>query len=184
MFPPPRKMTYEAFIEMDQQTDERLEFIDGEVFLQASPSTRHQSIVGEIFTAFKSFFKGKSCVPFISPFDVILQNETETHRVQPDIMIICDTSGLNDKNYTGVPTLVVEVLSDATASRDLIKKMNLYMEFGVAEYWVVSPKNNSVQVFTLENGVYHEPQMYKETGMVQSLIFKELKVPMADIFST
>lgn len=183
MIPQHKKITYEEFLVMDKNSEERLEYMYGEVFLQASPTTSHQRILGEIFYEFRNFFKGKPCEPFISPFDVVFKNESGTHKVQPDAIVICDKSGLNEKNYTGVPTLVVEVLSSSTASRDLIKKMNLYMEFGVKEYWIVSPKNNSVQVFVLEDGLYNEPQMYKETGIVKSVIFDGMELNMEDIFN-
>ena len=46
----------------------------------------------------------------------------KTHKVQPDL-VICDKKGLEEQNYKGVPTLVVEVLSPSTASNDYIKKM-------------------------------------------------------------
>jgi Uma2 family endonuclease len=43
------------------------------------------------------------------------------------------------------PTLVVEVLSEATRGRDLVVKRALYLELGVNEYWIVDPDNRTIE---------------------------------------
>lgn len=58
----------------------------------------------------------------------------------PDISVICDKIGLNDNNYVEVPTLIIEILSPSTAWIDISKKLELYQNFGVMEYWIISPK--------------------------------------------
>ncbi len=66
---------------------------------------------------------------FVAPFDVVLEDEEKTHKVQPDLTVICDKGGgLGEQNYNGVPTLVVEVLSPSTASNDFIKKNGIIYE--------------------------------------------------------
>ena len=44
-----KKMTYEEFLEFSENSENRYEFIDGEIYLLASPSYAHQSAVGGIF---------------------------------------------------------------------------------------------------------------------------------------
>ncbi|MBU3190627.1 Uma2 family endonuclease [Clostridium bowmanii] len=51
---------------------------------------------------------------------------------------------IENGNYTGVPTLIVEILSPSNESHDLVTKMNLYQHFGVNEYWIVNPKIKTV----------------------------------------
>ena len=177
------KINFEEFITIDNTTNDYLEFIDGKIYCLASPSTEHQSIVGEIYLSFGNYLKGKECKPFISPFDIVFKNETEIHRVQPDLSIICDKSGLNENNYVGVPNLVIEVLSPSTMSNDFIKKMDLYMRFGVKEYWIVSPRNKEIQIFVLQDNLYSEMISFKENDILQSVIFQDLKINLKDIFS-
>jgi Uma2 family endonuclease len=177
------KIKFEEFITIDSNTNDYLEFMDGIIYCQASPSTEHQSIVGGIYLSFGNYLKGKECKPFVSPFDIIFKNEAEIHRVQPDISIICDKSGLNENNYVGVPKLVVEVLSPSTMSKDFIKKMDLYMRFGVKEYWIVSPRNKEVQIFVLQDNLYSEMISFKESEILQSVIFSDLRINLKDIFS-
>jgi Uma2 family endonuclease len=184
MIPRGKKVSYEEFLWMDMKSDDNLEFIDGEIYLLAAPSVIHQLAVTNLSAEFRNYFKNKDCIHFVAPFDVVLKDEEKIHKVQPDLTVICDKKGLGEQNYTGVPTLIVEVLSPSTASNDFIKKMGLYMRVGVQEYWIISPKNNTVHVFPLkEDGFYSEPNIYSKDDIVKSSIFKDLEITLSDIFS-
>ncbi len=43
-----------------------------------------------------------------------------------------------------MPILIVEVLSDSTRRRDRMQKRDLYMDAGVAEYWIVDPGQRAI----------------------------------------
>lgn len=53
-----------------------------------------------------------------------------------------------------VPSLVVEILSPATARRDRTDKKRIYEANGVEEYWLVDPYQREVTVFHLVGGKY------------------------------
>ncbi|EYE89450.1 hypothetical protein Q428_02345 [Fervidicella metallireducens AeB] len=183
MFPLEKPMTYEEFLSLDNEND-NLEFINGKVYMLSAPSVIHQTIVTNLSTELGIYFKGKDCRHFVAPFDVIFQNQFEKHRVQPDLTVICDKSGLTENNYIGIPHLVVEVLSPSTSSKDYIEKMDLYMRFGVKEYWIISPKNKTVEIFSLqESNFYSEPTLYSKDDIVKSSIFEDLSIGLKDIFN-
>lgn len=182
MLPDKKLISYEEFEKIDNE-DENLEFINGLVYMQAAPSVAHQTIVTNLSTEFGIYFRGKECSHFVSPFDVIFKNKDQKNKVQPDLTVICDKSGLNENNYVGTPTLVVEVLSPSTTSKDYIEKMNLYMKFGVKEYWIISPKSKTVEIFPLsENGTYSEPIIYSKDDVVTSKIFKDFSFNLKTLF--
>lgn len=179
-----KKYTYEEFLEITKNI-ERAEFIDGEIILQATPTLHHQNIIGNLLFEFKTYFKDKTCKPFIAPFDIILQKEKEeTRRVQPDLFVLCDDFDISKNEFNGVPTLIVEVVSPSNASDDYIKKLNLYMKFGVKEYWIVSPKNKNVHIFAFdeETQTYNEPAIYFKDDIVNSTIFNGLNMELKSIF--
>jgi Uma2 family endonuclease len=179
------KISFEEFLSLDKKNDELMEFIDGEVYLQASPNTVHQRISRKLSTIFDLYFSGKECEPFTAPFDIILTSERKRakNKVIPDISVICNKSGLNDKNYVGIPDLIVEILSPSTAWVDISKKLELYQSFGVKEYWIISPKNSNVQVFNLnDEGFYDEPVIYYKEDIVTSSLFKDLSDRLKEIF--
>jgi len=52
----------------------------------------------------------------------------------------------------GAPDLVIEILSPSTAERDRGVKLDLYERQGVAEYWIVDPEEEAVDVWRFEGG--------------------------------
>jgi prevent-host-death family protein len=177
-------VTYEEFLDLVEQSDQRFELIDGVVYNLASPSYKHQHAVHELHGAFYNWFKGKSCKPLTSPFDVTIQKEENNICVvQPDILVICDRENINDiGQYKGVPALVVEVLSLSTRTKDLVKKLELYMQCGVKEYWIVDPMNQQVQVYELDDQNISNMQTYKGNVSAESFLFEGLSVPLNDMF--
>ncbi|MGI6554619.1 MAG: type II toxin-antitoxin system prevent-host-death family antitoxin [Bacillota bacterium] len=177
------KISYEDFLKLTEESENRYEYIDGEVYLLASPSYDHQNIIMEISNAFYNWFKGKKCRPLTAPFDVTLIKDDNKNVVQPDIIVICDTENINEKGrYTGTPAMVVEVLSESTRQKDMLKKLDLYFHSGIQEYWIVSPFRKEVYTYSFEEKDIKEYLVYKETETAQSMIFEGLEISLRQIF--
>lgn len=56
--------------------------------------------------------------------------------------------------------MVMEILSPFTQRHDRLVKPGLYQRAGVREYWIVSPEEQSVQVFTLSDGLLLPHEAY------------------------
>ncbi|HAM81101.1 type II toxin-antitoxin system prevent-host-death family antitoxin [Ornithinibacillus bavariensis] len=180
-----KKATYEEFLQLNQETEDRYEYIDGEIYWLSSPKTAHQRTITELFGIFYNHFQGKGCTPFVAPYDIELRRTTENiNIVQPDIMIICDLDEhLNENDYyKGVPSLVVEVLSKSTQRKDLIKKLDLYMSCGVEEYWIVNPENMEVTIYHFEENNISSSSTYKNGETAKSFIFDGLGAEISRIF--
>ena len=177
------KISYEDFLKLTEESENRYEYIDGEVYLLASPTYDHQNIIVEILNTMYNFFKGKKCRPLTAPFDVTLIKDGNKNVVQPDIIVICDTENINEKGrYTGTPALVVEVLSETTRQKDMLKKLDLYFHSGIQEYWIVSPFRKEVYTYSFEKDDIKEYLVYKETETAQSMIFEGLEISLRQIF--
>ena len=100
------------------------------------------------------------------------------------MMVICDLEENLDENdyYKGVPALVVEILSEQTRSKDLVKKLDLYMCCGVTEYWIVNPLNKEVVVYLFADKDISNNATYHLSERAQSYIFQGLSVELAKIF--
>lgn len=180
-----RKASYEEYLELVNNTEERYEYIDGEIYLLSSPKTAHQIALTELFGIFYNWFQGKECVPLVAPYDITLKRNLENiNVVQPDIMVICDLEEKLDENdyYKGIPALVVEILSQSTRSKDLIKKLDLYMSCDVREYWIVNPINREVTVYLFEDKNISSNITYRKPEIVQSYIFEGLSAELNRIF--
>src|SRR5581483_6814980 len=132
-------ITVEEFYKMRETADGFLEYIDGIVFMLPSPSTRHQRISGRLHAQLFHFLDGTDCEVFHAPFDVELKREhlEGTKIVIPDLSVICEKNGFTENKYVGVPSLIIEIISPSNQSHDLVFKLNLYMQYGVQEYWIV-----------------------------------------------
>ena len=57
--------------------EERWELINGiPCAMTPAPRIRHQRIAGNFFGEMRNFFRGKGCVPFDAPTDVVLDEDT------------------------------------------------------------------------------------------------------------
>lgn len=181
----PWRASYEEFLALTENNEERYEYIDGEIYLMASPKAYHQETLGELFGVFYNCFKGKKCRPMLAPFDITLKRFAgDINVVQPDLMVICDLKErLNEKDYyMGVPALVVEIVSESTCGKDYINKLSLYMSTGVREYWIVNPLNREVLVYVFEEGDAAGVTMYRNNDTVVSRCFPGLEAAMDEIF--
>lgn len=179
------KITYEEFVTISGNSEERFEYIDGEIFLLASSKVTHQNVLMELTVLFYNFFKGRSCKPAVAPFDITLKkNENDISIVQPDLMIICDMDEkTNDQDYyTGIPTLIVEIISESTRRKDYINKLDLYLSCGVKEYWIVNPLSKEVTLFYFEENEIKENKTYRMGEVVSSFIFEDLVIETKGIF--
>jgi len=179
-----RKVTYQEFLELSKNTEEQYEYIDGEIYLMASPKTIHQLTLTELFGIFYNWFQGKTCTPMVAPYDITLKrNPDNINVVQPDLMVICDLEEKLDANdyYQGVPDLVVEILSAGTRRKDLIKKLDLYMSCGIREYWIINPLNREVTVYLFAEQNISDSITYRKSETVQSYIFPGLSVALDNI---
>lgn len=181
-----RKVSYEEFMEIYENSEARMEFINGEIILLSSPSTFHQDISGNLHMIFRNFLKDKPCKVFYAPFDVHFhkQNIEEPDVMQPDLLIACDLQdNVTEKGrYMGTPSLVVEILSPSTRSRDMVDKLNTYMLSGVKEFWVVDYENQSIMAYGFKDFKIDAFIIRKKGELLKSYCFGELEVSVNEIF--
>jgi prevent-host-death family protein len=179
-------VTYEEFLELTEASEQRFELIDGVVYNLAAPFYAHQRAVGEIYGTFYNWFKDKKCIPLTSPFDVtLIKSEDNICVVQPDIIVICDNDKIDKEGrYKGVPTLAVEVLSDSTRSKDMLKKLDLYKQCGIREYWLADPKHKLVHIYILDKNEITDSMVFQKGSheYAESAHFGGLKVSLAEMF--
>ena len=163
--------------------DERWELIEGVPYaMSPAPNRRHQEISRELSYQFTAFLKGKPCEVFAAPFDVRLNAEKGDNTVvQPDLLVVCDKSKLDDNGCKGAPDLIIEILSPSTSSRDKLLKFNKYLLAGIREYWIVDPVDKIVSVNTLENGKYIV-NVYGDADCVPVGVLSGCLINMREVF--
>jgi Uma2 family endonuclease len=172
--------------------DERWELINGDAFaMSPAPTVIHQEVVGNLYQLLSKY--SPKCKVFLSPIDVLLASENEGINeidenlidtiVQPDIIIVCDKNKIKENNIKGAPNFIVEVLSPSTAKRDEGIKRDLYQNSGVEEYWLVHPKDKTINRYQLINGIYEKSEVFGSNDTITSSCLEDITIELNDIFS-
>ncbi|OLN29828.1 hypothetical protein DSOL_3359 [Desulfosporosinus metallidurans] len=66
--------------------------------------------------------------------------------------------------------------------KDFGVKLRLYESVGVSEYWLVHPNDQTILVFSLKEGTYGTPTIYKAPDDVPVQLFPEFFIPLAEVF--
>ncbi|MBE6088988.1 MAG: Uma2 family endonuclease [Clostridium beijerinckii] len=184
---PLKTYTYKDYLSYDE--NERIEIIDGEIInMSPAPSRIHQEIITEILFKIRQYIQSNNgpCKVYTAPFDVILKNDDDElisskNIVQPDISVICDKNKLTDKGCTGSPDMFVEVVSNFNPRNDYIRKLNLYEQFKVKEYWIVNPMRRNILVYILTEVGYDAPITYTFADKVKVNIYDNLEIDFNSI---
>ena len=182
-----KKVSYEEFMEINEKSTLRMEFINGEIHLLSSPTIWHQEILGQLHLIFTEYLKGKKCRVFLAPFDVHFRKKEieEPDVMQPDLLVACDLeNNVTEKGrYMGTPTLVIEILSDSTRNKDMIDKLNTYRLSGVEEYWIIDQRQENIMIYNFADCEIDKYKTFEKGDVAQSLFFAGLSVSIDRLFT-
>lgn len=174
-----KKFTYQDYLKTPD--DIRYELIGGELLMTPAPVPRHQKISRELGYELMKFAKEKKGEIFYAPCDVYFDEENV---VQPDLLFIAKerTGIIGEKNIQGAPDLVIEIISESNAYRDLIQKKRLYAKYGVKEYWIVIPEEETIEVYILKDNVYTLHKTYNKEDVLESPYLTDFRLKLSSVF--
>lgn len=169
---------------------ERVELFKGKIAeMSPAPSPTHQRVLRVVNRIFDLKFESHPSELFFAPFDVRLLNKDKSTDdkdiytvVQPDLLVICDLTKIDDRGCVGAPDLVVEILSPGNSNKEMNIKYQLYEEAGVREYWVIHPGEKQLLIYVLENGIFIGKKPIVASEIASSYIFPDLSFPLETIF--
>jgi Uma2 family endonuclease len=169
--------------------EERLELIKGKVYpIGDSPGTNHQQVLLNIAGELANFLKGKKTKVLTAPLDVRLINKGVKDKdittvVQPDVIVFCDRSTLDDRGGIGSPSIVIEILLPGKNDKEITLKYDLYEEFGIKEYWIVRLDEQSLTQYSLnKNGKYVGKRPLTSGDKVTTDLIPDFELAMTDVF--
>jgi Uma2 family endonuclease len=173
------RMTVEDFLALGEGV--YAELIDGEIFMNATPTFDHQRAAQALGMALYTWAGAcKAGQALCVPIDVYLPSGDI---VEPDVLFISTPRlGIIQDWIRGVPDLLVEVLSPSNAAHDRVIKHRLYASNGVPEYWIVDPKCRCVDVFRLRDGEFLPPEHLGVEGTLTSPLLPGFALPVKDLF--
>ena len=138
------RMSYDEWLAMSDEF--RSEWVDGEVLLMPPVSGPHSEASFNLMVTLKRDLHGLRLY-----MDVGVRMPRNRVRA-PDIMAVTRpvVEGFADE----VPVLVVEILSPATRGQDLVAKTTEYAACGVGQYWIVDPRDHTIDAFANRDGAW------------------------------
>ena len=179
------RFSYEDYRSLVATSDKRYELLDGDIVMVPSPTVTHQQVSRNLeFLLVGHVRAGRLGTVFDAPMDVVFGKGIEREVAQPDLLFVrAERRGIIGRDaIEGPPDLMVEILSPSTEARDRGYKKSLYARFGVAEYWIMDPKTQAIEVHALGSDGYEMKGRYRKGDRFASLLFPSLTLPLDEVF--
>lgn len=191
-----RRMTLQDYLNYDDGTSTRFELVNGELISMSPPTWLHLRIARYLEGSFNREIArlGLDWEAFQEPG----QQTEESSARRPDIAIVpsafVDSALDQSAILVTAAYLVVEVVSESTATADYREKVAEYQAIGIPEYWIVdpdpfgaakyiaSPKRPTVSVYGLVNGQYQVTR-YHGHDVIVSPTFSGLNLTVANVLN-
>lgn len=171
--PQSHRYTVAEYLALEERSEVRHEFFDGEIFAMAGADVSHNLIAGNLLVSFKLALRGQPCKVLME--GVQLAVEEGRHYAYPDVMITCDPDDQRAKRLLYAPVLLVEVLSPSTAEYDRGRKFKQYQKLpSLKHYLLVSQTSWLVEWYRREeNGIWSITSLVEATD---ALVIPELNI--------
>ena len=145
---PQHRFNADTYLTWEATQSERHEYFQGEVFAMAGGTENHNTVALNAAVALRSHLKGTPCKVFIS--DIRVQVAAVDAYFYPDVVVRCEPKTAPDGKTisTDAPVLVIEILSDSTATWDRGGKFAAYRQLpSLQEYVLIDPQAQTVELY-------------------------------------
>lgn len=146
-------LSYDDYLTLERDTDRRYEWFDGRAYAMAGGTPEHGNLAMMIGSELVRLALACGCRVFNS--DVRVRVTKTGLTTYPDVSAVCGPveRDTRDKNAVTNPTVLVEVLSDATEAYDRGEKFDHYRHLpSLRDYVLVSQHRALVEVYSRDAG--------------------------------
>ena len=144
--PQPRRTSYAKYLEAEQTSELKHEYLRGEVYAMAGGTPEHARLASAILLELGTALRGRPCNVYSS--DLRVRVEATDLSTYPDIVVICGSLETSESDADAAinPLLIVEVLSDSTEGYDRGEKFAHYRRIpSLREYLLVSQQSQRLE---------------------------------------
>lgn len=170
-----RHITEQDYLSHELDSQNRHEYVNGEIFAMTGASAAHNLISGNLYTALMQHLKGKTCRPYMADMKL----KIGTDYFYPDVLVDCAELA-DDAHFTQSPILIVEVLSKSTKSYDKTFKMQRYQQIASLQEYVLI-EHDIAEVEVLRKSQHWQPSYYY-LGDRFNLESVKLELDVSDIY--
>ena len=185
-----RHFTTEDYFAIEESSEIKHEYFDGEVFAMAGASLRHNRITRNALLFLGGRLRGSPCETFGSDQRLRTPGGLLTY---PDLLVICGPVELSrvDRLDTVLnPAVIVEVMSRSTRDYDRGQKSRLYREIPtLVDYLLVEQSHAYVEHLSFINAAAERAaddswarQIYEGLGQVVPIVSLRVDLPLKEIY--
>src|SRR5689334_5798251 len=121
-----QKWTVEEYLAMERASEEKHEFLDGEIYLMSGASRNHNRVTANTIITLGNQLYERPCSVY--PSDIRVKISDFGQYTYPNVSVVCDPEHIEDSDQDTLlnPVVIIEVLSPSTESYDRGKKFQHY----------------------------------------------------------
>lgn len=146
---PVKFFTVEEYLELEQSSLIRHEYLRGQIFAMSEDSKEHNIIADNIYSRLRSHLRGSSCNTFMSDMKVRIKSASQNKPIfyYPDVIVSCDSQD-QDRNFLNYPCLIIEVLSPSRETAERREKLVNYLTLEkLREYVLIFPDEIKIEIY-------------------------------------
>lgn len=176
-------LSLEEYNQLEEHTQSRYEYHDGEVYAIAGATHKHGIIAGNTIRLLGNSIKG-GCQ--VGSSDLKFHIESINKSLYPDVSVICQPYQVSerDRNALTNPIILVEILSESTANYDRGSKFHYYSELtSLREYVLIEQDTWKVET-RYRNAADDEWKMnwFEGKEALVTLHSMDITIPLAEIY--
>ncbi len=170
---------YHQAIDSGLFVNDPVELLRGEIIVMAPEREPHAYYNTEVADYLRNQLHGRAKIRDAKP--ITLPNNSEP---EPDIAVVqpLGKEYLQHHPYPENIFFIIE-FSQATLSKDLIIKKNIYAESGIKEYWVVDLQNLQLKIFKNLVEQKYTSELTLESGIICPLVFPDIMINVQRLIS-
>ncbi|MGH9942187.1 MAG: Uma2 family endonuclease [Pyrinomonadaceae bacterium] len=173
-----------ADLDLMPDDENRYELFEGELFVSRAPSLSHQRVIANLIALLKTFLAQNPLGEVLPTPGVIFDFY---NAAIPDLVFISDELSRRlgaGERITEAPELAVEVVSPGAenARRDRVMKRQAYGKFGVREYWIADPDNQTLEIYRLQRQTLVPTATLRDDDEISTPLLPGFACRVAQIF--
>jgi Uma2 family endonuclease len=141
--------TFEDYLALEEVSEVRHEFLDGQAWAMAGGTPEHAAVAGNITTLLNVQLRGRRCRVFSS--DLRIRVQATGLGTYPDVTVVCGQLERDPEDRKGNtllnPQVVVEVLSPSTEVYDRDEKLSHYQRVpSIQEVALVAHDRREIEI--------------------------------------
>lgn len=165
------------YLTLDDCSEIRHEYVDGDVYAMSGASIAHQVLIGNLYWHARRS-AGGYCQLFIP--GAMLRISRQNSYYYPDFMAACDPAGVGDR-YVTAPCFIAEILSPSTARIDRGEKWRAYRALQTLDEYVLIDQDR-MQVAVYRGGGPWASRVLHEPGDVLEVACIGMRLALVDLY--